>query len=97
MVKQLCPCSHWGSMGNAEIHPQPVEEVSMLEQMEAWRRLGSSGRPGGERGPLRPDWSSLSLEDCIAWKERPLGCSFGSTVCLCGQFTLQQGRFVCCS
>ena len=23
-VKQLCPCSPWGSMGDAEIHPQPV-------------------------------------------------------------------------
>ncbi|TRZ14581.1 hypothetical protein HGM15179_012527 [Zosterops borbonicus] len=24
MVKQLCPCSLWGSTGDAEIHPQPV-------------------------------------------------------------------------
>ena len=24
MVRQLCPCSPWGSMGDAGIHPQPV-------------------------------------------------------------------------
>ncbi|TRZ11410.1 hypothetical protein HGM15179_015719 [Zosterops borbonicus] len=52
MVKQLCPCSPWGSMGDAEIHPQPMGihegcrdpptalgEVPKPEWMDAWRRL----------------------------------------------------------
>ncbi|KAF4799550.1 hypothetical protein TURU_053884 [Turdus rufiventris] len=76
MVKQLCPCSPWdpwgiqrsthrpwGSMGDAEIHPQPVDahagaggclEEAVIQWETQWR----------ERGSLLPGWSSLSLEAC---------------------------------
>lgn len=32
------PAAH-GSTGNAEIHPQAIGEVLMLEQVNSWRRL----------------------------------------------------------
>ena len=39
MVQQLCPCSPWGSTGDAEIHRQPMGEVPLPEWVDVWRRL----------------------------------------------------------
>ncbi|XP_050842405.1 uncharacterized protein LOC127060983 isoform X1 [Serinus canaria] len=68
-VEAGCPCEGCRDL--------PVGEVPMPEQVDAWRRLWSSGRPDEERGPLLPGWSSLSLEDCTPWKSDPHHSSLG--------------------
>ncbi|TRZ17899.1 hypothetical protein HGM15179_009228 [Zosterops borbonicus] len=78
MGKQLCPCSPRGSMGDAEIHPQPVGKCPSQSR---WMPGGDCDPVGDlvERGPLLPSWSSLSLEDCTPWKNDPHHISFGRT------------------
>ncbi|TRZ06661.1 hypothetical protein HGM15179_020446 [Zosterops borbonicus] len=58
-----------GSTRYAEICLQPMGAVPMPEWVDACRRLWSSGKFDGERGPLLLGWSSLSLEDSTLWKE----------------------------
>ncbi|TRZ16435.1 hypothetical protein HGM15179_010686 [Zosterops borbonicus] len=58
MVEQLCPCSPWGSTGDAEIHPQPMGIHRELRDPPT-----ASGDPQGMKRSTHSLWGSTENEE----------------------------------
>ncbi|KAF4788420.1 hypothetical protein TURU_161289 [Turdus rufiventris] len=79
MVKQLCPCSPWGFMGNAEIHLQPVEKEPHAGVVGAWEEAVTPWEIHGEKGPASKLEQPV-LRDCTPWKHDPGWGSYGRII-----------------